>query len=203
MGKITKINQQKKKKNRVNIYIDGEFALGLYKDTVIKYHLYENKELTPTEISSIKKFEEITEAKEKARNYISYRERSRKEIKDYLLKKGIREEVAEKVLADFEKANLIDDNRFANVWIKDRNKNNPKGNFALKTELKDKGIDEAEIESLLQSIDEKENALKVFEKAIKKYGRNKNSKEKVFQYLKRRGFKTQTILEVLQEQLSS
>ncbi len=203
MGKITKINQQKKKKNRVNIYIDGEFSLGLYKDTVIKYHLYENKELTPTEISSIKNFEEITEAKEKARNYISYRERSRKEIKDYLLNKGIREEVAEKILADFEEANLIDDHRFANIWIKDRNKNNPKGNFALKMELKDKGIEEAEIESLLQSIDEKENALKVFEKAIKKYGRNKNSKKKVFQYLKRRGFKTQTILEVLQEQLSS
>jgi regulatory protein len=203
MGKITKINQQKKKKNRVNIYIDGEFSLSLYKDTAIKYHLYENKELTPTEISSIKKFEEITEAKEKARNYISYRERSKKEIKDYLINKGIREEVAEKVLADFEEASLIDDQRFATVWIKDRNKNNPKGNFALKMELKDKGIEEEQIESLLLSIDEKENALKVFEKAIKKYGRNKNSKKKIFQYLKRRGFKTRTILEVLQEQLSS
>ncbi len=201
MGKITKIKQQKKKKNRVNIYIDGEFSLGLYIDTVVKYNLYENKEITPSELSSIKNFEEITDAKERARNYISYRERSRKETKEHLLNKGIREEVAKKVLDDLGEANLIDDHRFANSWIKDRNKNNPKGNFALKMELMDKGIEESEIESLLQSVDEKENALKVFEKAIKKYGRNKNSKKKIFQYLKRRGFETQTVLETLNELL--
>ena len=85
MAKITKIEQQKKKKNRVNIYIDGKFAAGLYKDTVIKYHLYENKQITPAEISSIKEFEEFIDAKEKVLNYISYRERSQKEIKNYLL----------------------------------------------------------------------------------------------------------------------
>ena len=201
MSKITRIEQQKKKKNRVSIYIDGEFSLGLYKDTVIKFHLYENKEISPGEISSIKEFEVITDAKEKVRNYISYRERSRKEIKDYLTKRGVKEEVAKEVIADFEKADLIDDHRFAKVWIKDRNKNNPKGNFALKMELKDKGIEESEIENLLQSVDEKENARKVFEKAVKKYGNNKASKEKIFKYLERRGFETQTILSLLKEQL--
>lgn len=201
MGKITKIEQQKKKKNRVNIYIDGEFSSGLYKDTVIKYHLYENKEITPEEIASIKEFEEITDTKEKVMNFISYRERSKKEIQDYLANKKIKEEVTKKVLADLEKANLIDDHRFACVWIKDRNKNNPKGNFTLKMELKDKGIEENEIENLLQSVNEKENAHKAFEKAIKKYGNNKASKEKIFNYLKRRGFEIQTILEVLQERL--
>ncbi len=201
MGKITRIEQQKKKKNRVNIYIDGEFSLGLYKDTVTKFYLYENKEISPDEISLIKEFEVLTDAKEKARNYISYRERSKKEIKDYLTNKGVKEEIAEEVIADFEKADLIDDHRFANVWIKDRNKNNPKGNFALKMELKDKGIEESEIENLLQSVDEKGNARKAFEKAVKKYGKNKASKEKIFQYLERRGFEIQTILAVLKEQL--
>ena len=201
MGKITRIEQQKKKKNRVNIYIDGKFSLGLYKDTIVKFHLYENKEITPSEISSIKEFEAITDAKEKVRNFISYRERSKKEIKDYLTNKGIQEEVSKKVLADFEKANLIDDHRFATAWIKDRNKNNPKGTFALKMELKDKGIEEAEIESLLQSVDEKENARKALNKAVRKYGNNKAAKEKIFEYLKRRGFEIHTVLELLNELL--
>jgi regulatory protein len=201
MSKITRIEQQKKKKNRVNIYIDGEFSLGLYKDTVTKFHLYENKEITSSEISSIKKFEEVTDAKEKVRNYISYRERSKKEIKDYLANKGVREEVAKKVIADFEKANLVDDNRFATAWIKDRNKNNPKGNFALKMELKGKGIEETEIDRLLQSVDEKENLRKAFEKAVRKYGNKKDSKNKISDYLKRRGFQIQNILKVLRERL--
>ena len=91
MGKITRIEQQKKKKNRVNIYIDGDFYSGLYKDTVIKFHLYENKEITPSEIDQIKGFEDFAAAKEKAINYISYRERSKKEIEDYLKNKEIEE----------------------------------------------------------------------------------------------------------------
>ncbi len=200
MGKITRIQQQKKKKNRVNIYIDGEFSLGLYKDTVIKFHLYENKEIIQSEIAKIKEFEEFTDAKEKAVNYISYRERSRKEIEDYLKNKGIKKVIIQKVLSDLEKANLVDDHKFASTWVKDRNKNNPRGNFALKIELQKKGIDEVEIENILQSVDEKENALKVFKKAVRKYGKNKNSKEKIYGYLKRRGFHIQIILEVLREQ---
>jgi len=199
MNKITKIEQQKKKKNRVNIYIDGEFALGLYKDTVIKYHLYENKEITPEEISSIKKFEEFADAKEKVLNFISYRERSRKEIKDYLSNKGIPQVIINKVLNDLEKANLIDDRKFAVTWIKNRNKINPKGNFVLKMELKEKGIEENEIEKLLEDVDEKENARKVLNKAVKKYGKKISAKKKILEYLTRRGFSINTVIEVVNE----
>ncbi len=201
MSRITRIEEQKKKKTRVNIYIDGEFSFGLYKDTVVKYHLYEGKEITQEQISSIREFEKLTEAKEKVRNYISYRERSKKEIKDYLTNKGVQEEVAKEVLDDFENANLIDDNRFALSWVKNRNKINPKGNFALKMELRDKGVDENEIENLLQSVDEKENARKALEKAIKKYGKKSASKKKILEYLKRRGFEFQTALDVINEVL--
>jgi regulatory protein len=200
MGKITRIEQQKKKKNRVNIYIDGDFYSGLYKDTVIKFHLYENKEITPSEIDQIKEFEDFAAAKEKAINYISYRERSKKEIEDYLKNKEIEEVIIQKVLSDLEKADLVNNQKFASTWVKDRNKNNPKGNFALKMELKEKGINDSEIEKILQSVDEKKNALKVFEKAVRKYGKKKNAKEKISQYLQRRGFHIQTILEVLREE---
>jgi regulatory protein len=201
MSKITRIEEQKKRKTRVNIYIDGEFSFGLYKDTVVKYHLYEGKEISQEQLSSIREFEKLNDAKEKARNYISYRERSKKEITNYLASKGIQEEVAKKVLDDFEKTDLVDDNRFALSWIKNRTKFNPKGNFALKMELRDRGVDENEIENLLQSVDEKENARKALEKAIKKYGKKSSSKKKILEYLKRRGFELQTALEVINELL--
>jgi regulatory protein len=201
MSKITRIEEQKKKKSRVNIYIDGEFSFGLYKDTVVKYHLYEGREVTAEEISSIREFEKLNDAKEKVRNYISYRERSKKEIKNFLASKDIQEELAKKVLDDFEKTELVDDNRFAWSWIKNRNKFNPKGNFALKMELKGKGVDETEIENLLQSVDEKENARKALEKAIKKYGKKSSSKKKILEYMLRRGFEFRTALAVINEVL--
>ena len=199
MGKITKIEQQKKKKNRVNIYIDGEFALGLYKDTVIKFHLYENKEMTSVELSSIKEFEDFTDAKEKVLNFISYRDRSRKEIEDYLSNKKIRQEISNKVLEDLKSAGLIDDRKFAVSWVENRNKINPKGNFALKIELQEKGIEDDEIEKLLENIDERENARKVLKKAVEKYGRKKSAKRKILEYLSRRGFSINTSIKILEE----
>jgi regulatory protein len=188
MGKITKIEEQKKKKNRVNIYIDGEFSSGLYKDTILKYHLYEGKEITKSELSEIQQFEILQDAKEKALNYLSYRTRSKKEIKNYLYKKNFEEEIIYNIINDFENSGLIDDKTFAEMWVKDRSKRNPKGNLILRKELIEKGISEEIINSVLKNINEKENAKRAASKALKKYINKNNFKEKILSYLSRRGF---------------
>lgn len=203
MGKISKIEEQKKKKNRVNIYIDGEFSLGLYKDTIIKYHLYEGKEITKSELSEIQRFETLQDVKEKALNYLSYRIRSKKEIRNYLYKKHFDEEIIHIIINDFENSGLIDDTAFAEIWVKDRSKRNPKGNLILKKELIEKGISETIIEVVLKNINEKENAERAASKAIKKYHNKNNFKEKVISYLSRRGFpyhlSKEVTLEIMEE----
>lgn len=197
MSKITRIEEQKKKKNRVNIYIDGKFSLGLYKDTLIKYHLYEGKDITQSEISQIKNHEILTEAKEKVRNYLSYRIRSKKEVSDYLYRKQVNKDVVYKVISDFDNAGLLDDHEFALMWVKDRSMRNPKGNFVLRQELKNKGISDLDIELALRDIDERENALKAASKAHKKF----QDKNKIMAYLVRRGFSHYLSKEVIEELL--
>jgi len=195
MSRITRIEEQKKKKNRVNIYIDGKFSLGLYKDTLIKYHLYEGKDITQSEISQIKNHEILTEAKEKVRNYLSYRVRSKKEASDYLYQKQFVKDVIHKVISDFDNAGLLDDREFALMWVKDRSSRNPKGNFVLRQELKNKGISDLDIELALRDIDERENALKAAAKAHKKF----QDKNKIMAYLVRRGFPYYLSKEVIEE----
>lgn len=199
MSKITKIEEQKKKKNRVNLYIDGEFASGLYKETLIKYHLYVGKELSHSELISIQSNENLVEAKERARNYLSYRHRSKKEVNDYLIGKGFNKEVIEKVKNDFENVGLLNDCLFAERWVKDRNARNPKGHFALRMELKEKGISDVDIEKTLKFVDERENACKAALKAIKKYSNKKDSKKKILTYLQRRGFPLYLSREAMEE----
>jgi len=94
---------------------------------------------------------------------------------------------------------LVDDRKFALAWIKNRNKINPKGNFVLKMELTEKGIEENEIERLLGDVDEKENARKVIKKAVKKYGEKISAKKKILEYIQRRGFSINIAIEVLDE----
>ncbi len=197
MSKITRIEEQKKKKNRVNLYIDGEFSLGLYKDTVVKFHLYEGKEITALQLSEIQYNENLSYAKEKTRNYLSYRPRSKKEIRDYLQLKGFNKEVIDEVVSDFEQAGLLDDLVFAEMWVKDRSMRNPKGNFIIRQELKNKGISDLDIEKALKETDERENAHKAAAKALRKI----QGKDKIIAYLARRGFPHYLSREVVEQVL--
>ena len=52
--KITKIEIQKKNKNRVNLYLDEEFYCGLSLETIMKNHLKEGFEINENQIEFLK-----------------------------------------------------------------------------------------------------------------------------------------------------
>jgi regulatory protein len=60
---------------------------------------------------------------------------------------------------------LIDDQKFAHWWVEQRCRLNPRGNLALRIELKQKGIDQEIIESVLLP---KEQEIKLAKKLLAK-----------------------------------
>ena len=58
MKKITKIEYQKKNKDRVSVYLDDNYAFGIDLNIMIKYSLAKNMELEDDFISEILKAEE-------------------------------------------------------------------------------------------------------------------------------------------------
>ncbi|WP_443217774.1 regulatory protein RecX [Saccharothrix sp. CCNWYY140] len=88
---------------------------------------------------------------------LAARARTRVELKDALLRKGIREETAELVLGKFDRAGLIDDAAFAEVWVRSRHEHQGLGRRALVQELRRKGVaDEVAAEALAAVDDEAE-----------------------------------------------
>ncbi len=88
---------------------------------------------------------------------LTARARTRVELKDALLRKGIREETAELVLGKFDRAGLIDDAAFAEVWVRSRHTHQGLGRRALVQELRRKGVaDEVAAEALAAVDDEAE-----------------------------------------------
>jgi len=51
--KITKLEYQKDDPNRVNVYVDGQFAVGIGVDDVLKMQLFKDKEVTQKEVNKI------------------------------------------------------------------------------------------------------------------------------------------------------
>lgn len=79
--------------------------------------------------------------------------RSRKELADKLAKKGVPDEVAERLLDRFEEVGLIDDAAFARMWITSRQPGKGLARRALAQELRRKGIDDEVARSALDEID--------------------------------------------------
>ena len=53
MSQITKIEKQSKNKDRVNIFLDGEFCLGCSVELMVKFNLKENKEISEHELEQL------------------------------------------------------------------------------------------------------------------------------------------------------
>ena len=206
---ITKLEKQKKARQRWNIYADGEFFCGLYEDTILKFGVHVNEELSEKELEEIKSFDEYVYGKNIAYNFLAYRIRTVSEIKKMLKEKKISEKAITKVLELLEKQKLTDDVEFARALIEERLKLKPVGKKILRQKLFEKGvpklIGEQALEKVFSGIDEKDLALANFRKYYPKIKEKEypEQKRKVFDFLARKGFDFDVINEIMREELKA
>jgi regulatory protein len=193
---ITAIEPQKRKKDRLNIYIDGQFGFGL--SSKLAEGIAVGQSLTATEIEKLQTLEMIGRAKEATNNYLSYRPRSVQEVRRHLSKKEYSDKVIDEVIEDLAQADLLDDRTFVNYWIEQREAFRPRGRFALRQELYQKGINSEIIDAALAQVDEYDSAFRAGKKkAIQLAGTEEMEfRKKLGQFLKRRGFEYEIIAEV-------
>ena len=198
MPKVTLLERQKKNKERVNVYLDGEFAFGL--NIMDAMQLKKGQELDETAIAELKHKDDITKAIDAAANLLSYRPRSTHEIRQKLGKKGYDEFVIETAIERMVNLKYLDDRAFARFWIESRNRGKPRGKRALSYELRNKGVADAIIRELLEDmVDEQSGAYEAAQKRIRRM-RGKTEyefKQKVGAFLQRRGFNYEAVNQAL------
>jgi len=211
---ITRLKSQKNK-NRVNLYLDNKFAFGLSLDEVVSKGLAVRQELSDKQVDKLFFSSNLELLYQKTINFLSYRFRSEKEIKDYLNKNlskqdkvvdQLKEKLTEKIITKLKKQKLIDDQKFALWWIEQRLSFKPKGKWALKAELIKKGIDKEIIEQSLSTISSQQSSVaaqKIIDKKIRLYQKlpKQKLKQKLFAHLARRGFDYELIKKVIDESL--
>ena len=209
MPQISSIEPQKKIKNRFNVFIDGNFAFGIDENTLVKNNLRINQVLSQSEIEKIIKDNSLAKLQDAGLRFLSYRQRSEKEVRDYLINKIAKDEnikysqakdspLVELALSKFRKYNYINDLEFAKWWVSSRTRTRPKGHQVIRLELQRKGIDKDTIEAVLnKSPNQKVLAKKAIEKKIARWQKLPpvELKKKVYRYLVSRGFDFETIKE--------
>lgn len=192
-AKIERIEKDRVKKDIYWIYLEDGRKISLYSDLVIKHNLRKGKEVSEKELIEWQGEDEALKSFNAALNYLSFRPRSKKEMEDYLSKKGFSSAAIELTLNKLENYRYIDDFAFASSWTKSRLSNKPIGKRMIAYELYQKGIDGEIIDEVLEMVDEDEEeevALVLAEKYLKRYQRleKKQRLYKLSQALARRGF---------------
>jgi len=186
--KITALKAQKHNPDRVSVYLDDEYAFGLYR--VVAAWLAVGQELDEENIRQLNQTEASEKAYQRALNFLSYRVRTESEIRRNLNKHDTPESVIEDVLERLRRIKLVNDLEFANTWVENRSEFRPRGRRALRSELRQKGVDQEIIEESLQDLNEEELAYQAAKKNVRKYLRFEwpEFRKKLLGFLARRGF---------------
>ncbi|MCA9401239.1 MAG: RecX family transcriptional regulator [Candidatus Omnitrophica bacterium] len=156
-------------------------------------------------MSPQKKNDNLQAAKTVVYRLLNIRLRSEWELNDYLQKKYFAPKVIQDCLQYFKNIELIDDHKFARLWINSRLKK-PYGLNRIRLELFKKGIDPQIVEhetnlATLDQIPEIEIIRDLALKQLKRYGQIEQQKinQRLYGFLFRRGYQAQNILKVIND----
>ena len=127
-----------------------------------------------------------------ALRYVSFRQRSITEVRRRVGKE-FSQPVVEQVLASLSRYGYLDDADFARRWRDSRERRKPRGRFALRRELRAKGIADTIIDATLEDLDETGSAYRAGERRAQQWlasGEMDYStfRRKMWDFLRRRGF---------------
>ncbi len=198
-GTITSLQAQKKRKDRVSVFLDGQYAFGV-KD-IVAARLRVGQKLSDEEIAGLKDQDAFEEAYNSALHFLSYRPRSTTEVEWNLRGKGVPDVMIEGVIERLTHAGLLNDLDFAEYWVEQRERFKPRSARMLRHELKQKGIASQYIDQALQGLDEADSARRLARKRVRRYAHleREEFRRKMIGYLQRRGFRYPTIKPIVEE----
>ncbi len=198
---VTQISEISKARYRV--YLDGQFAFVLYKGELSRFHIKENQECSEETYWQIMTQILPKRAKLRSMNLLQSRDYTRRQLEDKLKQGEYPPECVEEAISYVEFYGYIDDYRYAKDYIEYNLQ--AKSRKRIETDLMRKGIGKDiidktfdELEDLGVEQDELSMARTLLNK--KKYCANtatKQEQQKMYGFLYRKGFQSDTISKAL------
>jgi len=205
--RITKIESQKRKSGRKNVYIDGRFSMGISTEALLRVQLRTGDEITPELLRELESVEELTKVRNTALRFLAHRSRTIHEVRQKLLKKKFPEKKIERILDDLQESGLLNDRQFAEMYIRDQLTSRPTGRLLLKQKLRQLGVEkqlaEEVLDEIFQSVSQQDAVHRAAEKFLRtRAGRVKDPvafRNRLAGFLARRGFSWDDITPVLKK----
>lgn len=196
---VTAIKPQQKGNNRLSLFIDGKFTLGVSSAVLQKAGIHTGQSISQSEIENLRIAEQGQLAMNRALQFLSHRPRSEYEVKTRLKRYGYEDDVITTTLDRLRISGYVDDAAFTIFWKENRSNFSSRSTQLLLQELKQKGIDSETATEIILSIDDEAEAYKAGRskasslKKVDKY----EFRRKLGAFLHRRGFDYDVISPVI------
>ena len=197
---ITALEVQKRSPDRINVFLDGEFAFGISR--YVGAWLSVGQRIDEIKTKSLISADEKERALQAAIRYIGYKQRTEAEVVKKLEQLKFPSEIIATLMIELRDKHYVDDKEFASQWIEVRGESKPRGKSLFQFELRKKGISADIIEAAIENIpDEYEMATRLGKKYLKRFSSiNDNEfRKKLAGILSRRAFQYSVVKETLDE----
>lgn len=199
-----KITAKSGRKDKIHIYIDGEYLLTVDEVFWFSCGYISGDEINKEELTAFEEAAGSRRAFNSALNSLDYRDHSEKEIRAKLLRKHDADYVDEAVKKLIE-LDLVNDERYAENYAHELFEHKKFGKMRIKSELRAKGISadiaNAAVEELFDE-EEPDNIQRIVDIIGKRYYNRMNDevgRKKVFSALQRMGYSFSDIREAMSE----
>ena len=199
-----KITAKSGRKDKIHIYIDGEYLLTVDEIFWFSCGLVSGDEINEEELTAFEEAAGSRRAFNSALNSLDYRDHSEKEIRAKLLRKHDADYVDEAVEKLIE-LDLVNVERYAENYARELFERKKFGKMRIKSELRAKGISadiaNAAVEELFEE-EEPDNVQRIVDIIGKRYYNRMNDevgRKKVFSALQRMGYSFSDIREAMSE----
>ena len=193
---ITALRFQKRDKERVNLFLDGEYAFPL--PAVEAAQLSIGQQLTEQAIVELKAVDLRSRGYNRALRFLAVRPRSqlevRRNLQAYRPRDGRRLSPAqiESIIAKLLERQYLDDLEFARFWVEQRNQFRPVAPRALQYELRQKGVDDSVAQKIIDELSDAASACEAAARSrLYRWQEETNParfRSKMGSFLQRRGF---------------
>jgi len=128
--------------NRTSVFIDGQFAVGIWTDIAQKEQLYVGQRLSEEDLNSLLDIEQRQRVRSVALQYLAYAPRTEAQVRERLHLKGYSIQTIVAVIEELIELGYIDDQTYAMDYAKARFEHKGYGPSRIHRELINDGVSE-------------------------------------------------------------
>ncbi len=175
--KINSISQ--KSGNKYLVVIDNEKYM-LYDDVILKYGLYNKKDIDDKLLKDIKDDQNYYTAYYKMISFLSYKMRTEQEVRNKLRSYHLGNSLINQIITKLKEDNYLNEQRYLQSYFHDQINLSLKGPLKIMAELKKIGYNEDEINDMIDNIDKNVWLQRINKVVQKKQKANHNLSCKMF-----------------------